>query len=503
MKLACLILALVATALSEDIKEEGNVLVLTKDTFKKALDDNEFILVEFYAPWCGHCKALAPEYEKAAGKLKESGSGIKLAKVDATQENDLAQEHKVQGYPTIKFFKKGEAMEYGGGRTADEIVAWLNKKTGPPSKDLTSVDDAKKLQDENEVVVIGFFKDQASDEAKAFNDAASTMDDVIFGITSNNDVFAHYKVDKDGVVLLKKFDEGRNDLEGKIDKDAVKSFVNGNKMPLVIEFTQESAPKIFGGDIQKHVLLFLRKKDADFKTHTDNLKIAAEKNKGKVLFITLDCDEEDNKRIMEFFSLEDKHVPAIRFIHLKDDMTKYKPPTADLDADSITNFVQDVLDGKVKPHLASQELPEDWDKEPVKVLVATNFDEVAKDPKKSVFVEFYAPWCGHCKQLAPIWDKLGEKYKDSDSVVIAKMDATANELPDVKVQSFPTLKYFPKDFETRGVIDYNGGRTFDDFVKFIETDGKEGAGTAEDKKEGKEEEEPEEPEEEAQKKDEL
>ena len=94
--------------------------------------------------------------------------------------------------------------------------------------------------------------------------------------------------------------------------------------------------------------------------------------------------------------------------------------------------------------LLSQEEPEDWDKNPVKVLVASRFDEVAFDTKKDVLVEFYAPWCGHCKQLAPIYEQLGEKYADSETVVIAKIDSTANELEHTKIQSFPTIKLFKK-----------------------------------------------------------
>merc|ERR1711971_1069920 len=170
-----------------------------------------------------------------------------------------------------------------------------------------------------------------------------------------------------------------------------------------------------------------------------------------------------------------------------EDMSKFKPDSTELSDANIRSFIKAYLEGSIKAHLMSEEVPEDWDKEPVKVLVGKNFEEVALDTNKDVLVEFYAPWCGHCKQLEPTWDKLGEKYKDSESIVIAKMDSTANELEDVKVQGFPTIKLFKKG--DNKVIDYNGERTLDGFIKFIESDGVHGAAAEDDDEELEDDEE--------------
>lgn len=75
------------------------------------------------------------------------------------------------------------------------------------------------------------------------------------------------------------------------------------------------------------------------------------------------------------------------------------------------------------------------------------------------------------KQLTPIWEQLGEKYKDSETIVIAKMDATANELEHTKITSFPTIKLYKKTDNT--VVDYTGERTFEGFTKFLESGGLE------------------------------
>ncbi|XP_003382810.1 PREDICTED: protein disulfide-isomerase 2-like [Amphimedon queenslandica] len=450
--------------------EDSLVLVLTKDTFHEAISSNENILVEFYAPWCGHCKALEPEYNKAAKMIEEGGMDFTLAKVDATVEKELAEEYKVQGYPTIKFFKNGVPREYSGGRKANDIIAWLEKSTGPVVTELATAAEIKAFNDKADVSIVGYFPSNETDEAKAYISAAdSGIEGLNFALCINPETTKEMEAEVNTVVLYKKFDDGKSVFpaaDSNWTTESIVRFISDERLPYVTLFSDETAPIIFGGSIKNHLLSFFASDDEKYETYMENLKVIGKEFRGKVIVVHIDSKKEESERIMEFFGITKDDLPAIRIIHLSEDMKKYRPDFQEIETEKLRGFVQGFLDGTITPHLNTEEVPEDWDAKPVKVLVGKNFKEVALDETKHAFVEFYAPWCGHCKQLAPIWDKLGEHYKDNDQIVIAKMDSTKNEVDGIQITGFPTIKFFPKG--SKEGHDYVGGRTQEDLIQYVE-----------------------------------
>jgi len=124
---ALLLASIASSALGETVE------TLTSATFNERIQ-SDILLVKFYAPWCGHCKAMAPAYEEAAQRLAKESPPIPLGKVDATVEPQLAQSQGIQGYPTLKIFRRGSASEYGGPRDADGIVKYMKEQVGTGSQ---------------------------------------------------------------------------------------------------------------------------------------------------------------------------------------------------------------------------------------------------------------------------------------------------------------------------------------------------------------------------------
>jgi protein disulfide-isomerase A6 len=130
------------------------------------------------------------------------------------------------------------------------------------------------------------------------------------------------------------------------------------------------------------------------------------------------------------------------------------------DLESLSKFVSDKTGIKIKRKL---ELPSQ-----VNMLTDTTFNETIGGDK-NVLVAFTAPWCGHCKNLAPTWESLAEDFVGEPEVVIAKVDAESENSKATAaaqgVSSYPTIKFFPKG-STEGQL-YDGGRSENDLIKFV------------------------------------
>jgi protein disulfide-isomerase A6 len=123
----------VALALLPAFAAAEAVLDLTPKNFDSVvLKSGKPALVEFFAPWCGHCKNLAPTYEELATTFQHASDKVTVAKVDADNHKDLGKRFGVQGFPTLKWFdgKSDKPSEYDGGRDLESLQKWITDKTG-------------------------------------------------------------------------------------------------------------------------------------------------------------------------------------------------------------------------------------------------------------------------------------------------------------------------------------------------------------------------------------
>ncbi|XP_073003745.1 protein disulfide-isomerase-like isoform X1 [Typha latifolia] len=454
----------------EAIVEESAVLALDVSNFSDVVAQHSFIVVEFYAPWCGHCKRLAPEYEKAASVLSKQDPPIVLAKVDANEEKnkELANKYEVQGFPTIKIIRNqgNDVQEYNGPREADGIVNYLKKQVGPASTEIKSKEDAGNLINEKTIFVVGVFPEYSGNEFENFMAVAEKLrTDYDFGHTLDAKFLPRGDLTVKGplVRLFKPFDELFVDLQD-FDVDAIKNFIEAATMPMVVTFDNDPSNhpyliKFFTTTTTK-AMLFLNFGDETFETFKSKIQEAAELYKGKNISFLIG-DRDASRGALQFFGLKEDQVPVI--VIQENDGQKYLKPN--LEPIEIVSWLKEYKDGTLTPFRKSEPIPED-NNGPVKVVVADSFHDVVFNSGKNVLLDFYAPWCEHCEELEPILEEVAVSFKNDNDVIIAKMDATANDVPkDFNLQSYPTL-YF--NSASGKLLSYDGTKTAEAIIDFVQ-----------------------------------
>ncbi|KAJ8247491.1 hypothetical protein GJAV_G00247020 [Gymnothorax javanicus] len=465
-----LILAVIAKA-----AWASDVLEFTDDDFDSRIGDHELILVEFFAPWCGHCKRLAPEYEAAATRLKGK---VPLAKVDCTANSNVCGKYGVSGYPTLKIFRDGEESgPYDGPRTADGIVSHLKKQAGPASVEIKTAAELEKFVGDRDASVVGLFADGGSTAQAEFLKAASALrESYRFAHTNAEEVLDKHNIVGEGILLFRpphlsnKFEDSSVTYTGDLTTSAkIKKFIQENILGMCPHMTEDNKDQLRGKDLLVAYYEVDYEKNPKGSNYWRNRVMKVAKgflDQGKDLAFAVANKNSFSHEVSEFgLDASSGELPVVAIRTAKGDKYVMQEEFT-RDGKALERFLQSYFDGSLKRYLKSEPIPESNDG-PVKVLVAENFEEIVNDEDKDVLIEFYAPWCGHCKSLEPKYKELGEKLMDDPNIVIAKMDATANDVPSpYEVRGFPTI-YFSPAGKKESPKRYEGGREVSDFISYL------------------------------------
>eukprot|EP00635_Sarcinochrysidales_sp_CCMP3193_P007453 CAMPEP_0118899292 /NCGR_PEP_ID=MMETSP1166-20130328/5913_1 /TAXON_ID=1104430 /ORGANISM="Chrysoreinhardia sp, Strain CCMP3193" /LENGTH=438 /DNA_ID=CAMNT_0006838417 /DNA_START=58 /DNA_END=1374 /DNA_ORIENTATION=- len=409
---------------------------------------------------------------------------LKVASAEDFDEEDFGLEGEGSseyGYGGGGGYGGGDEDEYGGDPSpAFEVV-----------EDLEALE-AFVAQDELEPAVVGFFDPDRDAAAMATFQEVAEKDryDFRFALTTDEEVRTGMKYAKSAVVSVylpprfvsPKYDKPKARYpSSKLDADALTKFVYKKSLPLVGQKTWKSGDRYDKAGVPILTLfasIDLEKNPKGFDYFANRLRKVAADYVGKMVFNIGDKDDFSYSLADYDLALETKKDIGVGVKH----GDKHYKMTDKFNVDNVRAFVEAVLAGELTPKIkvANTDYDDDdedeegsssdsgggpmyGDSSPVVSLTSDTFEAETKD--KDAFLEFYAPWCGHCQQLKPTYTSLAEKLKPySENVIVAAMDATAHDPPaGFDVAGYPTILFKPKGADP---IPYEDDRHVDAMLEF-------------------------------------
>lgn len=274
----------------------------------------------------------------------------------------------------------------------DSIISYMTKQA-LPAVSVLSGETIEEFKTADKVVMIAYIGADDKTANTTFAEVANALrDDYLFGATSDAALIEAAGVKAPAIVLYKTFDDRINKFEEKFDQAAITKFAKTSSTPLVGEVSPETYQSYMDAGIP---LTYIFAETAEERAAlAETLKPVASKHKGVVNFALIDAKAYGAHAVN--LNLAADKWPALAIQDIGKNQKFPFDQSKTLTADAVAAFLDDFVAGKVEPSIKSEPIPESQDG-PVVVIVAKNYQEVIMDDEKDVLVEFYAPWCGHCK----------------------------------------------------------------------------------------------------------
>ncbi|KAK6740994.1 hypothetical protein RB195_009069 [Necator americanus] len=309
----------------------------------------------------------------------------------------------------------------------------------------------------DDVTIIGFFATESSSAFEAFSDAAEMLREEFksMGYVSDPKAFKKYDAKPNDIIIFypslfqSKFEpKSRTFNKAGATLEELLSFFRDHSAPLVGKRTRSNVATRYSKFplvvVYYNADFSLQYREGSEYWRQKVLNIAQKYQKDEYIFAV--SDEEEFAEELESVGLADSGLEH-NVIAFEYDSKKYPMDPNEFDdelEENLEGFMKKISGGKAKAFVKSAPLPRD-DKGPLRTLVGSNFDKIVNDESKDVLIEFYAPWCGHCKAFEPKYKELAANLKKTQpNLIIAKMDATANDAPSAySVGGFPTIYFAP------------------------------------------------------------
>lgn len=462
--LFCLVSLLCAASIAS-----AEVVSLTPKDFGTTIKRPELTMVKFFAPWCGHCKKLAPEYEEAAKTL--NGSKSVLGEVDCDKHKDLCNTYKVDGFPTLILFKGGEEVtKYNGPRTSQAIVQFVRGYDGPAVTTVSTKAELEKLVAERAPVALLVSKSSTSPEAEKFKALADKLR-TTFTFAMVSDAAVAPEAALNSITVYRPNGEKESYSGAFDDEAALEHFFKVAQTPFLGQFSPDTSssyvPLIQTPSFLTGVVLI----DKDETDAVTALTALASEMRDTIVLYVLNASMYSD--VKSFFGIPaDATLPA--FAVQKDQKNYVFPPSTPLTPDSVRAFIMKTQAGDVEATVRSEPVPEVETTKGLTTLVGKTLPNYLH--KKDILILFYAPWCGHCKSFKPTFAAFAEKM-ESSPLVVGQLDATQNDYDKelFAVQGYPTIYLALADGRA---IKYEGPRTEESLDQFV----KEHVKTSDDSK---------------------
>jgi len=436
----------------------SNVVLIKDNKHFSSLISSDNVLVKFYAPWCGHCKALAPEYIEAAKHLKDNKFEALLAEVDCTEKKtkEICEKYEVRGYPTMKYFSAGkkDPIDYSGARKKDGLIAYIRNMLTDAITLVTSKDQLEDLIKKNKFLVVEYAKKGNSDRFTQMADELRLK--FAFASISDESLLSEHGSKFDDVHIFRSFDEKKVefDHDGKMK---LSEWIHYHSIPVMGELNGDNYADY--KDLNKNMFWFaVDKNDKKTMDSLEGLTDVLKQHKENVLAFYIDGVHFAHALKSMGFS---DSLPSVMLIDTKDKKYKFDQ---EISAENVKNFLKLFEEKKLEQHIKSEEAPEKNDGSIIEVVGKT-FKKIVMDEENDVVIEFYLTQCGHCKKLAPEYEKVGNTYQGNKFLKIAKINGGENDFP-VEVSGYPTIMLF-RAGKKSDPLTYDGGRTASEIESWI------------------------------------